>query len=175
MSGNAFTHEAIFCIVNSGYSEAVMDAAKKFGARGGTVLNARGTAGKEAEKFFGISVQAEKEIVMIVVPKANKDDILHALYKEVGAVIHYYLTLSPLYIQGKSAPTQKEPDESGSFLIYSSLSGIGASFCSSDTSCISSFSLFSSIISSITICWFSSNLYFGNSGSSSILENPNIL
>ena len=84
MSGNAFTHEAIFCIVNSGYSEAVMDAAKKFGARGGTVLNARGTAGKEAEKFFGISVQAEKEIVMIVVPKANKDDILHALYKEVG-------------------------------------------------------------------------------------------
>ena len=84
MSGKVFTHEAIFCIVNSGYSEAVMDAAKKLGARGGTVLNARGTAGKEAEKFFGISVQAEKEIVMIVVPKANKDDILHALYKEVG-------------------------------------------------------------------------------------------
>ena len=79
-----FTHEAIFCIVNSGYSEAVMESAKKFGARGGTVFNARGTAGKDAEKFFGISVQAEKEIVMIVVPKAHKDDILHALYKEVG-------------------------------------------------------------------------------------------
>lgn len=79
-----FTHEAIFCIVNSGYSEAVMDTAKKFGARGGTVINARGTAGKEAEKFFGISVQAEKEIVMIVVVSAKKDAILHALYNEVG-------------------------------------------------------------------------------------------
>ena len=79
-----FTHEAIFCIVNSGYSEEVMVVAKKFGARGGTVLNARGTAGKDAEKFFGISVQAEKEIVMIIVERAIKDDILHALYQKVG-------------------------------------------------------------------------------------------
>ena len=79
-----YNHEAIFCIVNSGYSDEVMDAAKKFGARGGTVLNARGTANKDAEKFFGISVEAEKEIVLIVVPTECKDDILHALYKEVG-------------------------------------------------------------------------------------------
>ena len=79
-----YKHEAIFCIVNSGYSEAVMDSAKKFGARGGTVINARGTAGKDAEKFFGITVEPEKEIVMILVPTECKDDILHALYKEVG-------------------------------------------------------------------------------------------
>ncbi len=79
-----FNHEAIFCIVNSGYSEAVMDAAKKLGARGGTVINARGTAGKEAETFFHITIQPEKEIIMIIVPKKIKDDVLHALYKEVG-------------------------------------------------------------------------------------------
>ncbi len=79
-----FTHEVIFCIVNSGYSESVMDAAKKGGARGGTVLNARGTAGKEAEKFFGISVQEEKEIVMILVPESQKADVLQVLYDEVG-------------------------------------------------------------------------------------------
>ena len=79
-----FTHEAIFCIVNSGYSEAVMDAAKKFGARGGTVINARGTAGKEAETFFHITIEPEKEIVMIVVPTKIKDDVLKALYDEVG-------------------------------------------------------------------------------------------
>ncbi len=79
-----YTHEAIFCIVNSGYSEVVMDAAKKFGARGGTVLNARGTASKDAEKFFGVTVQPEKEIVMIIVPADCKDKILRALYKEVG-------------------------------------------------------------------------------------------
>jgi len=79
-----YTHEVIFCIVNSGYSDDVMNVAKKFGARGGTVINARGTADKQAEKFFGITVQPEKEIVMILVPKECKNDILHALYKEVG-------------------------------------------------------------------------------------------
>jgi nitrogen regulatory protein PII len=79
-----YKHEAIFCIVNSGYSEAVMDAAKKAGARGGTIINARGTAGKEAETFFHITVQPEKEIVMILVTKEIKDAVLNALYEEVG-------------------------------------------------------------------------------------------
>lgn len=79
-----YPHEAIFCIVNSGYSEAVMTAAKKFGARGGTVINARGTASKEAETFFHITIEPEKEIVMILVPSAIKDKILNALYDEVG-------------------------------------------------------------------------------------------
>jgi nitrogen regulatory protein PII len=79
-----FNHEAIFCIVNSGYSEAVMEAAKKFGARGGTVINARGTASKEAETFFHITIQPEKEIVMILVPAEIKENVMHALYKEVG-------------------------------------------------------------------------------------------
>ena len=79
-----FNHEAIFCIVNSGYSEAVMEAAKKFGARGGTVINARGTASKEAETFFHITIQPEKEIVMILVPSEIKENVMHALYKEVG-------------------------------------------------------------------------------------------
>ena len=81
---NQFTHDVIFCIVNSGFSEAVMDAAKKGGARGGTVINARGTAGKEAEKFFGISVQEEMEIVMILVSSESKDKILQNLYDDVG-------------------------------------------------------------------------------------------
>jgi len=79
-----YKHEVIFCIVNSGYSEAVMDAAKKLGARGGTVINARGTASKEAENFFHISITPEKEIVMILIPTKIKDAVLHALYKEVG-------------------------------------------------------------------------------------------
>ena len=79
-----YNHEAIFCIVNSGHSDEVMDAAKKLGATGGTVINARGTAGKEAETFFHITVQPEKEIVMILVPSKIKDGVLHALYNEVG-------------------------------------------------------------------------------------------
>ena len=79
-----YTHEAIFCIVNSGFSDTVMDTAKKLGARGGTVINARGTASKEAETFFHITIEPEKEIVMILVPTKLKNDILNALYDEVG-------------------------------------------------------------------------------------------
>ena len=77
-------HEVIFCIVNAGFSDEVMDAAREFGARGGTVIRARGTANSEAEKLFNIAVQPEKEIVMILVEAKLKNDILHALYKTVG-------------------------------------------------------------------------------------------
>lgn len=77
-------YEAIFCIVNAGYSDMVMDAAKEVGARGGTVIHARGTANKEAEKYFHITIQPDKEIVMILVPTDIKDAVLHALYREVG-------------------------------------------------------------------------------------------
>ena len=79
-----FNHEVIFCIVNSGYSDLVMDAAKKLGARGGTVISARGTANKDAESFFGITIEPEKDLVMILVPASIKDDVMHALYKEAG-------------------------------------------------------------------------------------------
>jgi nitrogen regulatory protein PII len=83
-----YTHQVIFCIVNSGFSEVAMDAAKKAGARGGTILNARGTGAQEAEAFFGISVQPEKEIVMIVAPTEDSDKILQCLYDEVGLNSH---------------------------------------------------------------------------------------
>ncbi|MDE7084232.1 MAG: P-II family nitrogen regulator [Clostridia bacterium] len=78
------SYEAIFCIVNAGYSDIVMDAAKEVGARGGTVIHARGTANKEAEQFFHITIQPDKEIVMILVPSEIKDDVLHALYRNAG-------------------------------------------------------------------------------------------
>lgn len=79
-----FKHECIVCIVNAGFSDAVMDVAKKLGARGGTVVHARGTANQEAEKFFSLTIQPEKEMVMILVPTEIKDDILHELYRSVG-------------------------------------------------------------------------------------------
>ena len=79
-----FQYEMIFCIVNTGFSDVVMSAAREYGAKGGTVFTARGTANQEAETFFKISIQPEKEVVMILVPAELCDDILHALYKQVG-------------------------------------------------------------------------------------------
>lgn len=74
----------ILCIINNGFSETAMEAAKQYGARGGTVMHGRGTASKEAEKFFNISIQPEKEIVMILAKKEIKDAILKGLYNAVG-------------------------------------------------------------------------------------------
>ncbi len=76
--------EVIFAIVNDGYAEDVMAVAREQGARGGTIINARGVAREEAAAFFGITVHTEKEIVMMVVPKDIKDNILNAIYKEMG-------------------------------------------------------------------------------------------
>ncbi len=77
-------YELIVCIVNAGFSGTVMDAAREHGARGGTVVHARGTANKEAEQFFSITVEPEKEIVMILVPIEIRDDVLHAVYRQAG-------------------------------------------------------------------------------------------
>ena len=77
-------HEVIFAIVNSGYAEEVMDVARAQGARGGTILNARGVAKEDAAEFFGIAIQPEKEILMMVVEKSIRDKILNAIYHEMG-------------------------------------------------------------------------------------------
>lgn len=77
-------YEVVLCIVNAGYSDIVMDAAREVGARGGTIIHARGTANKEAEQFFHITIQPDKEIVMILVPADIKDKVLHALYTSAG-------------------------------------------------------------------------------------------
>ncbi len=77
-------YEVILAIVNSGFADDVMAVAREQGAQGGTVLNARGVAREDAAAFFGITLHTEKEIVMIVVPKTIRDNVLSAIYKEMG-------------------------------------------------------------------------------------------
>ena len=77
-------HEVIFAIVNSGYAEDVMDIAREQGVRGGTILNARGVVKEEAAAFFGITLHQDKEILMMVVEKTIRDNVLNAIYKQMG-------------------------------------------------------------------------------------------
>ena len=77
--------KCILAIVNNGYSEVAMDAAKACGAKGGTILHGRGTISKDAEKFFNISIQPEKEIVMILAQNDLIDGILKGLYNAIGS------------------------------------------------------------------------------------------
>ena len=77
-------HEVIFAIVNAGFAEDVMEVAREQGVRGGTILNARGVAREDAAQFFGITLHSEKEILMMVVEKEIRDQVLNAIYKEMG-------------------------------------------------------------------------------------------
>jgi nitrogen regulatory protein PII len=77
-------HEVIFVIVNSGYADEAMQVAREQGVRGGTILGARGVVNEDAAAFFGITLHADKEILMMVVDKQIRDKVLNALYKEMS-------------------------------------------------------------------------------------------
>ena len=77
-------HEVIFAIVNAGFAEDVMDVAREQGVRGGTILNARGVVNEDAAAFYGITLHADKEILMMVVEKDIRDRVLNAIYREMG-------------------------------------------------------------------------------------------
>ena len=77
-------HEVIFALVNAGFAEDAMEVAREQGVRGGTILNARGVARADEAAFFGITIHHEKEILMMVVEKSIRDNVLNALYKEMG-------------------------------------------------------------------------------------------
>ncbi len=76
--------ELIVCIINNGYADLVMNAARRTGARGGTTFHARGTGNPDIEKFFGISISPDKEVILIVIDKAIKDEVVSAIYKDAG-------------------------------------------------------------------------------------------
>ena len=114
------THELILCIVNTGFTDTVMSAAKEVGARGGTVIHGRGTANKDAEEFFHISIQPDKELVMILVPVEIKDAVLHAVYnaaglKTAGQGIAFSLPVTNVVgiSSGTPAPQQKPAEADG--------------------------------------------------------------
>lgn len=78
------TYELVIVIANQGYIEMVMDAARGAGAYGGTVIHAKGTGMEQAEKFMGVSLAAEKEIIFIVAKKEQKNDIMKAVMERAG-------------------------------------------------------------------------------------------
>lgn len=77
-------YNLIITIVNRGYSEQVMKAAKLGGATGGTIVLARGAGMHEAEKILGFSIHPEKEIVLILTLREQKQDIMRAICQKCG-------------------------------------------------------------------------------------------
>ena len=77
-------YSMIMAIVNQGFSEEVMNAARPKGASGGTVYHSRRIGTKEAMKFWKISVQEEREVVLILAQKEDKLAIMQEIGKQCG-------------------------------------------------------------------------------------------
>ena len=72
-------HTLITCIVNKGFADEVMDAARTKGATGGTIINGSGTGKEEDVKFFGVQLVPEKEILLILVDSEKTSEVLEAI------------------------------------------------------------------------------------------------
>lgn len=79
-----FKNELIVVILNEGFADMVMDAARGASATGGTILHAKGTGGKHAEKFFGVSLAEEKDMIYILAPSNKKSAIMKAIAQSCG-------------------------------------------------------------------------------------------
>lgn len=79
-----FEHELLVVVLNEGYTDAVMDAARGAGAAGGTVFHAKGTGGRQSERFFGVSLAEGKDIIYILAPATTKASIMQAINSDCG-------------------------------------------------------------------------------------------
>ncbi len=77
-------HQLIIAIANQGYTELVMNAARKANASGGTVIHAKGTCNAAAEKFCKLSLADEKEMVFIIAKEKDKAGIMKAIMQKAG-------------------------------------------------------------------------------------------
>lgn len=76
--------ELIITIITKGYFPEVKAAANAAGARGGTLIHALGMGGEEAQKFLGIAIQPEKDVIFNVVPRKDKARIMKAIADASG-------------------------------------------------------------------------------------------
>ena len=81
---NEKEYELIVLIVSEGYASIAMDAAKRVGASGGTLINGIGLGSSEAKKFLGITIEPEKDVVLIITPKEEKIKVMEEVTKDVG-------------------------------------------------------------------------------------------
>ena len=73
--------DLIVTIINKGWADEIVDAARSAGAEGGTVLYGRGTGVHERKSFFGILIEPEKEVVLTLIPRERTQSVLQAIIK----------------------------------------------------------------------------------------------
>lgn len=77
-------YELLIVIANQGYTDLIMDAAREANASGGTVIHAKGTGTEKAEKFLGVSIASEKEMIFMVTRQEGKNIIMKTIMDKAG-------------------------------------------------------------------------------------------
>ena len=77
-------YELIVLIVSEGYAEQAMDAAKSKQASGGTLIKGVGLGSSEATKILGITIEPEKDVVLILIEKEKKKEVMQVISESVG-------------------------------------------------------------------------------------------
>ena len=82
---NDSPYQLIVAITNTGYTDTVMEAASAAGARGGTVIHARATDAENTNKFFGMAISEEREMIFLVTSSDKRADIMKSIMEKAGA------------------------------------------------------------------------------------------
>ena len=81
---NTHKQQLILITVNQGFTDQVMQTAKKAGAMGGTILRGRLASADKLEEYGSISLQEEKEVIAILAPVGVASKIMDEVNKEHG-------------------------------------------------------------------------------------------
>lgn len=104
----SFPYEALCAICEHGYADQVMTAARAAGARGGTILHARGTAPKE-ERFLRMTIAPEKDAVLILTPAAAREPLMRALMEKCGPGTTARAVVFSLPVEAVEGLSMEEP------------------------------------------------------------------
>ncbi len=71
----------IMAFVKPNVTDKVVNAMKKAGATGATIISARGTGIREAKTFFGLSIEDQTEIIVFLVEAHVVEDLMKVIQK----------------------------------------------------------------------------------------------
>ena len=77
-------YSMIYVSVNAGFSDDVINAARKAGARGGTVIRGRRRTTENVAQFLNLPIQEEQDFVWIIVPKGIKNEVMSRIAAACG-------------------------------------------------------------------------------------------
>ena len=104
----------IMTFVKPSITDDVVDAMKKAGATGATIIPARGTGMHEAKTFFGLSIENQTDIIVFLVEEHVVENLIKVIqlagkFDEPGTGIAFVLPVE--HIAGLESQMKKFKDQ----------------------------------------------------------------